>query len=213
MKRIGVGIVGLGTVGTGVVQLLAQLPQFSIEGVAVRSLDRQREVDLPRELLTDNPFSLLENPAVEVLIEVAGGTDPAYRLAKKALLSGRDLITANKELLARHGAELLAIAAGQGKAIAFEAAVGGGIPVISTLHWGLRANRITRVAGIVNGTTNYILTRMEKERLSFGEALAAALAAALQERDQLHSKLQLLQNQHCWRCCCCCYCQDRCSVA
>lgn len=183
MKRIGVGIVGLGTVGTGVVQLLAQLPQFSIEGIAVRSLDRQREIDLPRNLLTDNPFSLLENPAVEVLVEVAGGTDPAYRLAKEALLSGRHLVTANKELIARHGAELLAIAAGQGKTVAFEAAVGGGIPVISTLHWGLRANRITRVAGIVNGTTNYILTRMEKERLSFGEALAAAQAAGFAEAD------------------------------
>lgn len=183
MKRIGVGIVGLGTVGTGVVQLLEHLPQFSIEGVAVRSLDRQREVDLPRELLTDNPFSLLENPAVEVLVEVAGGTDPAYRLAKEALLSGRDLVTANKELIARHGAELLAIAVEQGKTVFFEAAVGGGIPVISTLHWGLRANRITRVAGIVNGTTNYILTRMEKERLSFAEALAAAQAAGFAEAD------------------------------
>ena len=183
MKRTGIGIVGLGTVGTGVVQLLAQLPAFSIEGVAVRSLDRPREVELPRELLTDNPFSLLENPAVEVLVEVAGGTDPAYRLAKEALLSGRDFVTANKELIARHGAELLAIAAERGRTVAFEAAVGGGIPVISTLHWGLRANRITRIAGIVNGTTNYILTRMEKERLSFGEALAAAQAAGFAEAD------------------------------
>jgi homoserine dehydrogenase len=183
MKKMGVGIVGVGTVGTGVVQLLSQLPQFSIEGIAVRTLDRVREIDLSAYRLTDNPFSLLEDPSIEVMIEVAGGVDPAYQLAKQALLSGRHLVTANKELIARHGGELFPLAASLGRTIAFEATVGGGIPIISTLHWGLRANRITRVAGIVNGTTNYILTRMEKEQLSFGEALSAAQRAGFAEAD------------------------------
>jgi homoserine dehydrogenase len=183
MTKTTLGIMGLGTVGTGVVQLLRDNPQFEIRRIAVRDLQRSREVDLTGYELTTDPFTLVEDPAIQVIVEVAGGLSPAYEVVKAAIRAGKHIVTANKALIATHGRELFALAREHGVAILFEAAVAGGIPLISTLQRGLQANRIQRIAGIVNGTTNYILSRMEKEQLPFAEALAAAQAAGYAEAD------------------------------
>jgi len=178
-----IGIMGLGTVGTGVVQIIRDNPQFKIRRIAVRHPDRKREIDLTGIEITDDPFRLVTDPEIEVIVEVAGGIDPAFEVITRAIRAGKHIITANKGLIARHGQEIFALAREHRVTVFFEAAVAGGIPLISTLQRGLLANGITRVAGIVNGTTNYILSRMEKEEIPFAEALAAAQAAGYAEAD------------------------------
>ncbi|MBO0721717.1 MAG: homoserine dehydrogenase [Blastocatellia bacterium] len=177
------GIFGLGTVGTGVVALLCDNPQFEIRGIAVRDRNKPREIDLSRFEITDDPFKLADDPAIEIIVEVAGGLDPAYELIKYAITKGKHIVTANKEVIAKHGPEIFELTHRHNVTIFFEAAVGGGIPLISTLQRGLQANRISRVAGIVNGTTNYILTRMEQEQKTFSAALLEAQTAGYAEAD------------------------------
>jgi len=177
------GIFGLGTVGTGVVALLRDNPQFDIRAIAVRDRNKLRDIDFSQFEMGIDPFRLANDPGIEILVEVAGGIDPAYEVVKRAITSGKHIVTANKELIAKHGPELFALANEHNVTIFFEAAVGGGIPLISTLQRGLQANRVSRVAGIVNGTTNYILTKMEREQKSFADALAEAQAAGYAEAD------------------------------
>lgn len=177
------GIFGLGTVGSGVVTLLGGNPQFEIRAIAVRDRNKPRDIDLSQFEITTDPFKLADDPKIEILVEVAGGVSPAYEVIKRAIANGKHIVTANKELIAKHGPELFDLANRHNVTIFFEAAVGGGIPLISTLQRGLQANRISRVAGIVNGTTNYILTKMERERKSFAEALVEAQAAGFAEAD------------------------------
>lgn len=177
------GIFGLGTVGTGVVELLRDNPQFEIRAIAVRDRGKAREIDLSLIELTEDPFRLADDPEIEIVVEVAGGLDPAYQVIKRAITHGKHVVTANKELIAKHGPEIFELANRHKVTIFFEAAVGGGIPLISTLQRGLQANRISRVAGIVNGTTNYILTKMEQENKPFDEALREAQAAGYAEAD------------------------------
>lgn len=177
------GILGLGTVGTGVVDLLRDNPQFEIRRIAVRDIAKPREIDLSAFEITEDPYQLADDPEIDIIVEVAGGVDPAFEVIKRALTSGKNVVTANKELIAKHGPEIFDLANKHGVTVFFEAAVGGGIPLISTLQRGLQANRISRVAGIVNGTTNYILTRMEQDRKSFDEALREAQAAGFAETD------------------------------
>jgi homoserine dehydrogenase len=177
------GIFGLGTVGTGVVELLRNHPQFEIRAIALRDRNKTRDLDLAYFDITQDPFKLADDPGIEILVEVAGGLDPAYEVVKRAIAAGKHIVTANKELIAKHGPELFDLANRRNVTIFFEAAVGGGIPLISTLQRGLQANRVSRVAGIVNGTTNYILTKMERERKPFADALAEAQAAGYAEAD------------------------------
>jgi len=177
------GIFGLGTVGTGVVTLLGGNPQFDIRAIAVRDRNKPRDIDLSQFEIAGDPFKLADDPKIEILVEVAGGIDPAYEVIKRAITNGKHIVTANKELIAKHGPEIFDLANRHNVTIFFEAAVGGGIPLISTLQRGLQANRISRVAGIVNGTTNYILTKMEREQKSFAEALGEAQAAGFAEAD------------------------------
>src|SRR5689334_14549321 len=177
------GIFGLGTVGTGVVALLRDNPQFDIRAISVRDRNKSRDLDFSQFELNQDPFKLADDPGIEILVEVAGGVTPAYEVVKRAITSGKHIVTANKELIAKHGPELFALANQHHVTIFFEAAVGGGIPLISTLQRGLQANRVSRVAGIVNGTTNYILTKMEREQKSFADALSEAQAAGYAEAD------------------------------
>ncbi|NOT63306.1 MAG: homoserine dehydrogenase, partial [Acidobacteria bacterium] len=165
------------------VNLLRDNPQFAVRSIAVRNLNKPREIDLSSVELTDDPFKLADDPNIEVIVEVVGGVDPMYAVVKRALTNGKHIVTANKELIAKHGPELFALANQHNATIFFEAAVGGGIPLISTLQRGLQANRIARVAGIINGTTNYILTKMEQEKKPFAEALAEAQTAGFAESD------------------------------
>jgi homoserine dehydrogenase len=182
-ERTRIGILGLGTVGTGVVTLLRDNPQFLIGAIAVRDRQKPRQVDLSEYQLISDPFQIADDPSIEVVVEVAGGVDPIYQVVRRAITNGKHVITANKELVAKHGPELFELAQRHNVTVHFEAAVGGGIPLISTLQRGLQANRIERVAGILNGTTNYILTRMELEHLPFDEALRAAQASGYAEAD------------------------------
>src|SRR5215467_1773151 len=183
MAKITIGIIGLGTVGAGVVKLLGQDSRFRIKWVAVRDRTKQREVDLSAMRVTQDPRELVEDPEVEIVIEVAGGIRDIYSHVKSAIEHGKHIVTANKELIAKHGHEIFALADKRNVTVLFEAAVGGGIPLISTLQRGLQANEISRVAGILNGTTNYILTRIQESGAPFDQALAEAQKKGFAEAD------------------------------
>lgn len=183
MAKITVGILGLGTVGSGVAKLLADDARFRVKWAAVRDASKPRDVDLARVRVTDRPFDIIDDPEVEILVEVAGGVDTIYELIKTGIERGKHVVTANKELIAKHGSEIFELAHRNNVTVLFEAAVGGGIPLISTLQRGLQANRISRVAGILNGTTNYILTSMEQRGAGFDAALAEAQRLGFAEAD------------------------------
>ena len=183
MAKITLGILGLGTVGTGVIKLLGRDPRFRIKWAAVRDVSKPRGLDLPSVRLTENPFEVVSDPEVEIIIEVAGGISPIYELITTAVGLGKHVVTANKEVIARHGPEIFELADKNNVTVLFEAAVGGGIPLISTLQRGLQANQISSVAGILNGTTNYILTAMEAGGGSFEDALAEAQRLGYAEAD------------------------------
>jgi len=183
MARITIGILGLGTVGSGVVKLLANDPRFRIKWVAVRDKSKPRTVDLSSIRVTDQPDDIVTDPEVEIVVEVAGGIEHIYESIARAIKNGKHVVTANKEMIARHGSEIFELAHRNNVTVLFEAAVGGGIPLISTIQRGLQANEISSVAGILNGTTNYILTSMEERGASFADALAGAQRLGFAEAD------------------------------
>ncbi|HEY9672316.1 MAG TPA: homoserine dehydrogenase [Waterburya sp.] len=185
-----VGLLGLGTVGTGTVQILLNpegrqplLRDIEIHKVGVRSLDKPRTVNLSPELLTTDLESIVSDPAVDIVVEVMGGLEPARSLILKAIAQGKHVVTANKAVIARYGAEIFTAAEAAGVYVLLEAAVGGGIPVIQPLKQSLGVNRIHSVIGIVNGTTNYILTRMQTEGGEFADILADAQRLGYAEAD------------------------------
>ena len=189
---INVGILGLGVVGTGVVAALIDNEtslshitgrRVNLKSVLVRDKLRTREIELPADLLTTNAQDILDDPDIHVLVEVMGGTDPAENYLRDALSAGKHVVTANKEVMAKSGPELMAIARNNGANLLFEASVGGGIPIVGTMMSELAANDIRSIRSIINGTTNYILTRMAHERTSFLEALGEAQALGYAESD------------------------------
>jgi len=191
-KAVGVGLIGLGVVGTGVVRVLAERADFFTRQVGVPIIVRRavvRDPSKPRlapidpELVTDDAAALLTDPEVDVVVEVMGGEEPAHQYIRRALEAGKHVVTANKELIAKHGPELLALARERGRYLLFEASVGGGIPLIAPLRRDLLANRITSVRAIINGTTNYILTRMAQEGADYADALAEAQRLGYAEPD------------------------------
>ncbi|MDF5738586.1 MULTISPECIES: homoserine dehydrogenase [unclassified Nostoc] len=184
------GILGLGTVGTGTVQLLQDitgrhplLQEIEIYRVGVRSLDKPRAVELSTEVLTTDLEAIVNDPAVDIVVEVMGGLEPARSLILKALSNGKHVVTANKAVIARFGAEIFTTANQAGVYVMIEASVGGGIPVIQPLKQSLSVNRIHTITGIVNGTTNYILTRMQTEGSNFSDVLADAQRLGYAEAD------------------------------
>jgi len=191
-KRLRVGLVGCGTVGGAVAGLLledreaiSQRSGIDIElaGIFNRSFDHAKHLGLPDTLFRDNDTELLDDPSIDIIIELVGGLDYAKRLITRALEAGKHVVTANKALLAHHGRELFAYARERGLSIAFEASCGGGIPIIRAITDGLLANRIDALYGIVNGTSNYILTNMVQRGLTFPEALKKAQEIGLAESD------------------------------
>jgi homoserine dehydrogenase len=188
-----VGIAGLGTVGASVVRQIAQERALlavrcgrPVEVVAVcaRSKSKKRDVDLRKIRWADNPNKLATDPEIDVFVELMGGeSDPAKSAIEAALAAGKSVVTANKALLAKHGVALAALAEKHKVSLNFEAAVGGAIPIIKTLREGMAGNSFARVYGILNGTCNYILTRMEREKLSFGECLKDAQRLGYAEAD------------------------------
>ncbi|MEC8442453.1 MAG: homoserine dehydrogenase [Cyanobacteriota bacterium] len=188
--RIGVGLLGLGTVGGGVASILLNpkdrhplVGDLDLVRVAVRDLERPRPVDLPPAVLTTDATAVVTDPGVDVVVEVIGGIEPARSLILRAIASGKSVVTANKAVIARHGREIAAAAKAAGVYVLIEAAVGGGIPIIEPLKQSLGGNRINRVSGIINGTTNYILTRMANEGAAYDDVLADAQRLGYAEAD------------------------------
>ena len=178
---IGIGLLGLGTVGAGVAEILQTsdgrhplVGELALKRVAVRDLNRPRPIDLPSDILCTDPEAVVQDPEVDIVVEVMGGLEPARSLILAAIAAGKPVVTANKAVIARHGEEIAAAAAEQGVYVLIEAAVGGGIPIIEPLKQSLGGNRIQRVSGIINGTTNYILSRMADEGAAYAEVLADA---------------------------------------
>ncbi|MBY0359247.1 MAG: homoserine dehydrogenase [Candidatus Obscuribacterales bacterium] len=182
MARVVLGMLGCGTVGTGVIRLLSQHNTLHLKKVAIKDAGKQRAVTLPCPLTTD-PAELVDDPEIEVLIEVMGGEEPALTLIKKAIDKRKHIVTANKEVLAKHGPELFKLSRQKGVAIFFEASVAGGVPLISTIQKGLEANKINSVVGILNGTTNFILSSMEEKGEDFQTALKKAQELGYAEAD------------------------------
>jgi homoserine dehydrogenase len=186
--KIGIGLLGLGTVGAGVAEILLNpsgrhplVAQLELRQVGVRSLERTIPSGLNRQLLCLDPAAVVANPAVDLVVEVMGGIEPARSLILAAIAAGKPVVTANKAVIARHGAEIAAAAAEKGVYVLMEAAVGGGIPILEPLKQSLGANRIERVSGIINGTTNYILSRMAEEGASYKDVLTDAQALGYAE--------------------------------
>src|SRR5947208_12052668 len=193
VKEVRIGLLGLGTVGAGVVKILesrgAMLEEragcrLTLAAIADTDLTRPREgLDLKKLPMTPDAARVLADPSVQIVIELVGGLEPARTFILRALAAGKHVVTANKALLAHHGPELYDEARRRGVTLAFEAAVAGGIPLIRAVRDGLVANRILSVFGIVNGTCNYILTKMTDERLDFGMVLKEAQAHGYAEAD------------------------------
>ncbi|HEX9377764.1 MAG TPA: homoserine dehydrogenase [Actinomycetota bacterium] len=184
-----VGVIGLGTVGSALVRLLDDLGddieqragfRLEVTRAAVRDAARERNLPFP---ITDDPLEVVADPEVDVVCELIGGIEPARTIVLDALERGKPVVTANKELLASMGRDLFDMAESRGVDLAFEAAVGGGIPLVRALKESLAGERVRRIVGIVNGTTNLILTRMAEEGVSFEEALAEAQELGYAEAD------------------------------
>ncbi|MDR0735382.1 MAG: homoserine dehydrogenase [Zoogloeaceae bacterium] len=192
MKPVNVGLLGIGTVGGGTYTVLTRNAEeisrragrpIRIFAVADRNLEHARNIAKDACKITDDAFAVVGDPAVDVVVELIGGYDLARELVLTAIHNGKHVVTANKALLAVHGNEIFAAARKKGVIVAFEAAVAGGIPIIKALREGLAANRIEWVAGIINGTTNFILSEMRDRGLSFAEALAGAQRLGYAEAD------------------------------
>lgn len=187
-----IAILGMGNVGTGVYEILQENRNevyrylgndIITSKVLVRTLNKDRKFSIEDEILTDNFGDILEDEDIKIVVELMGGIDPAYEYIKKAINHGKHIVTANKAIIATHGKELEELAKKKGVFIKYEASVGGGIPIISTLMESLAANKIQEIIGIINGTTNYILTQMTSENLSFEEALKLAQDNGYAEAD------------------------------
>lgn len=190
-KKIRVAILGSGTVGTGVYKIIQnqkdEFPhkigsELEVAKILVRNINKQRE-GIPSEILTDKWSDIINDDSIGIVIEVMGGIEPAKTYISEALANGKHVVTANKDLMAEHGHELLDIAAAHNCDLLFEAAVAGGIPIIRPIKQCLAANKITEIMGIINGTTNFILTKMTEEGMEFEDALKLATELGYAEAD------------------------------
>lgn len=187
---IKIGLLGLGTVGQGVYEIISRNKCVAIDGdtlciskVLVRDKNKKRAVTVPDGMLTDRFEDILDDDSVKIIVSLLGGTEPELTYVRQALTRGKHVVTANKEIISKNIAELLNLARENGATLMFEAAVGGGIPIIASLIDILKTNKITRINGILNGTTNYILTKITKEKRPFEEVLKEAQAIGFAEAD------------------------------
>jgi homoserine dehydrogenase len=191
-KQINIGVLGLGVVGSGTVNTLIENSdtianrlgvRLNVSKVAVRDPAKKRDVSLPAGVLTSRPEDVLDDPSIDIVCELIGGVEPARSLVERALNSGKNVVTANKEMMAKAGGDLMRLAEEKDLDFLFEGSVGGGIPVIQPLKQALAANRFEEVMGIVNGTTNYILTKMAAEGAEFADVLREAQERGYAEPD------------------------------
>ena len=159
-KKIKVGLIGLGTVGSGVFKTLKNFDDIEVTKIAVRNINKKRDIDgLDNSIVTDDAYSVVNDPEIDIVAELIGGLEPAFDLIVTAIKNGKHIVTANKELLAKRGQELFKISEQYNKVILYEAAIAGGIPIIMPVKTILAGNKINHIEAIVNGTTNYILTK------------------------------------------------------
>ncbi len=192
MKKINIGLIGFGNIGCGVVKILQQRRSLLAQKIGIeivikkicdKDIARKRDVSVDKNLLTRDAGEIINDPQIDIIVELIGGINPAKDFILAALKKGKHVVTANKALLAEHGNELFREAAERGKNIYFEASTGAGIPIIKSIREGLVANKFNCIFGIVNGTSNYVLTQMSKEGCSFANAISAAKAKGFAEKD------------------------------
>ncbi len=182
-RKIKIGMIGLGTVGTGVYKTLSEYSNIEITKIGVKNINKPRNIDgLDKSILTDNPYDVV-NSDVDIVVELIGGTEPAFDLIKTAIKNGKHIVTANKELLAKYGEELFNFAEEHNKVVLYEAAIAGGIPIIMPIKTILAGNRIHHIEAILNGTTNYILTKMDVDGASYEQVLKEAQDLGYAETD------------------------------
>lgn len=192
MKGINVGLIGFGNVASGVVKILRERRQLlsakmgsevNIRKICDKDISSKRNVPVDKGLLTRDVNEVINDPQIDIVVELIGGINPARQFITEALSKGKNIVTANKALLAEHGNELFALARDKGKTIYFEASVGAGIPIIKAIREGLVANKFSHILGIVNGTSNFVLSSMAERNLSFHEALKEAKLKGFAESD------------------------------
>ncbi len=183
-KKIKIGLIGLGTVGSGVFKTLQNFDNVEITKIAVKNKNKKRNIEnLDESIITDNPYEVVNDPDIHIVAELVGGISPAFDLIKTAIKNGKHIVTANKELLAKHGEELFNFAEGNNKVVLYEAAIAGGIPLIMPIKTILAGNKITKIKAILNGTTNYILTKMDVQGASYSDVLKEAQELGYAEAD------------------------------
>ncbi len=192
MRKINIGLIGFGNIGCGVVKILQQRKtlisqkigiEIVIKKICDKDLGKKRDVSVDKSLLTTNASEIINDPQIDIVVELMGGINPAKDFILQSLKKGKHVVTANKALLAEYGLELFSEASERGKNIYFEASVGAGIPIIKSIKEGLVANKFSCIFGIVNGTSNYVLSQMSKENCSFANALLSAKAKGFAEKD------------------------------
>lgn len=182
-RKVKIGLIGLGTVGSGVYKTLLGSEKVEITKIAVKNLSKPRNIEgLDNSIVTDNPYDIV-NSDVDIVVELIGGLEPAYDLITTAIKNGKHIVTANKELLAKRGKELFDIAEKYNRVVLYEAAIAGGIPIIMPIKTILAGNNITRIDAILNGTTNYILTKMDADGESYEKVLQEAQNLGYAEAD------------------------------
>lgn len=183
-KKIKIGLIGLGTVGSGVYKTLQSFDNIEIVKIAVKNKNKKRNIEgLDENIITDNPYEVVEDPEIDIVCELIGGMEPAFDLIEKAIKNGKHIVTANKELLAKRGVEIFDIAEAYNRVILYEAAVAGGIPIIMPVKTILAGNKISKIEAILNGTTNYILTKMDVQGASYDDVLKEAQELGYAETD------------------------------
>ena len=183
-KKIKIGLIGLGTVGSGVFKTLRNFDNVEVVKIAVKNINKKRDIEgLDNSILTDNAYDVVNNPEIDIVAELVGGIEPAFDLISTAIKNGKHIVTANKELLAKRGEDIFKLAEQYNRVILYEAAIAGGIPIIMPVKTILAGNKITHIEAILNGTTNYILTKMDVQKASYTDVLKEAQELGYAEAD------------------------------
>lgn len=184
MKKIKIGMIGLGTVGSGVYKTLKSFDNVEIVKISVKNPNKKRNIDdLDESIITTDYKEIVNNPEIDIVVEVIGGVHPAWEMISEAIQNGKHIVTANKELLAKKGKDLFELAEKNNKVVLYEAAIAGGIPLIMPLKTVMAGNKITKIQAILNGTTNYILTKMDTKGASYDDVLKEAQELGYAETD------------------------------
>ena len=184
MDKVKIGLLGLGTVGSGVYKTLKMFDNVEIKKIAVKNLNKKRNIDnFDESILTDNPYDVVNDKDIQIIVELIGGVDPTWDYIKTAIKNGKHIVTANKELLAKKGEPLFNLSEEHNRVVLYEAAIAGGVPLIMPMKTILRGNKIKKIQAIINGTTNYILTKMDVDNASYETVLKEAQELGYAEAD------------------------------